>query len=470
MKKRIQIIAFILFLTGCTGNFAELNINPNDPEKAPLTNVLAYAIEEIASLSGEMEMKYPAAFVGYVTKGTYTDVTNYLVKPKEEVWSGLYTGVLTNLDYVIAGAAAEKNQNLRAAALVLKAFALHRAVDIYGKVPCSEAGRARDGLVHPRYDDERFIYKQLFQILDTAQVLFDPLNGGEIGTNDLLYGGDAASWQKFANSLRLRMAIRLSDVDRAWASDELTAILSQPTACPVMAGNADNAGLSFPGGDRIEPWTDQHNSVGDSYMAKPIIDTLIGYNDPRLGFYAEAMSNGSYRGLEVGTDADTEYSRVNDRFVNNPSGTVWLMKFAEVELIRAEAIARGFVQGNARLAYERAIAASCREYGIHDSLITAYLNQAMVAWHGDLKQIHVQKWIALFRQGWEAWAEMRRTDVPNLTPATRSAYSGHNRTPFRFPYPDSEKKLNAGNLPVAVAEDDYFWGYQIWWDTRNGVK
>lgn len=470
MKRASIFITSALLLISCTENFEKINTNPNNSESAPLINVFSYAIEEIASLYGETEMKYPAAFTGYVTKGTYTDVTNYYMAPSDVTWSGIYTDILNNLAYVIEGAEEEGNKNLEAAALILKNYSLQLAVDIYGKVPYFEAGLAESGVIHPLYDEEKEIYYDMLNSLKTANTLFDESEGGDIGESDLLYGGEVSKWKKFGNSLRLRMAIRISNVDEAKSKEEIALVLNNQEENPVLESNDDNAYLTYPGGDWVEPWTDQHNSVGDSYIAKPIIDTLLNYADPRIAFYAEPMDDGSYLGLEIGTDADTSYSRISDRFVNNPTGTVWFMKYAEIELIRAESITRGFVTGDGGNAYKNAIVASCSEYGISDSVISAYLAQPEVLWNHDLKQVYVQKWIALFRQSWEAWAEMRRTDIPTLAPASHSAYTGHNRTPFRFPYPDSEKKLNADNIPSSVTEDDYFWGYQIWWDTRSGVE
>ena len=470
MQRAIIIFTSVVMLFSCTSNFEEINTNPNNPEYAPLINVFSYTIEEMASLYGETEMKYPAAFAGYVTKGTYTDVTNYMIAPSSVVWSGIYIDILTNINYVIAGAEKEGNKNLQAAAIIVKNYALQLAVDIYGKVPYSEAGQASGGLIHPKFDDEKTIYYDMLNSLKIANALFDEAKGGEIGESDILYQGDVNKWKKFGNSLRLRMAIRISNIDEAKSKEEIALILNSPEENPTFESNADNALLAYPGSDWVEPWTKEHNTVGDSYIAKPIVDTLLEYADPRIAIYAEPMANGNYLGLEVGTEADTEFSRVNNRFANNPTGAVWFMKYTEVELIKAEAILRGFVTGNAGEAYQNAIAASCGEYGIADSAIAAYMSQPNVKWDNSLKQVYVQKWISLFRQCWEAWAEMRRTNVPTLLPASHSAYTGHNCTPLRFPYPDSEKKLNSANIPTSVSEDDYYWGYQIWWDTRSGVK
>jgi len=199
---------------------------------------------------------------------------------------------------------------------------------------------------------------------------------------------------------------------------------------------------------------------------------LLNYNDPRLPYYADTMSTGDYIGLEVGEKypSKSSISNVGSLFVGNPAGGVYFMKYAEIEFIKAEAAARGFVTTDAKTAYDAGITASCTEYGIDQSLIDAYLLDPSVVWADDVNQIYVQKWISLFRQGWEAWAEMRRTDVPALPPAVGSNLTGHNRTPFRFPYPTSEQNLNSENIPADVNEVDNYWGYQVWWDTRSGVN
>ncbi len=102
--------------------------------------------------------------------------------------------------------------------------------------------------------------------------------------------------------------------------------------------------------------------------------------------------------------------------------------------------------------------------------IAAYLSGPKVAWADDVNQVYVQKWLSLFHQSWEAWAEVRRTDVPAMDPAANMDYSGHNRPPFRFPYPESEVTSNGANIPGDVVEDDLYWGTRVWWDVRTGVQ
>ncbi|MEN8117862.1 MAG: SusD/RagB family nutrient-binding outer membrane lipoprotein [Bacteroidota bacterium] len=476
MKLKTIIALFgitIFFITSCTQNFEEINTNPNNPDIAPLENVFANVIEDISERFGITEMEYAAAFVGHVTKGTYTEVITYQGSPSTSVWNGTYRSTLSNVNFVIKGAEEAGNVNLQAAAMVLRSYALQMVTDVYGKVPYFEAGKGSEGLIHPVFDSEQDIYNDLILQLETANdMLVDKDLNGIIGLGDLIYDGDIMQWKKFCNSLHLRVAVRMSNIDEAKAKEEIAKILNDPSKYPIFENNSDNAFLAYPGdAEWVEPWTARHSSIGDDWMASAIIDTLVKLSDPRLAEYAEPLKDGTYKGLVVGEDADIKYSRVNDQFVNNPGGSVFYLKYAEVELIKAEAAQRGFWSGgSAQDAYEAAITASCKEYGISSSDISNYMQGAGVAWAGNLNQIYTQKWIALFRQSWEAWAEMRRTDIPTLPPAANSVHSGHNRPPFRFSYPDSEKNLNSKNIPTDVNEVDNYWGYQVWWDTRSGVQ
>ena len=163
-------------------------------------------------------------------------------------------------------------------------------------------------------------------------------------------------------------------------------------------------------------------------------------------------------------------SKAGPHFIQNPAGSVKFLTYAEVEFIKAEAGARNMISLDAGAAYEAGISASMKEYDIADTAITAYLAGPNVTWNNDVAQVNLQKWLSLFHQSWEAWAEMRRTDIPLLGPAANSEKPGHNRPPFRFSYPETEISLNSDNIPDYVNEEDTYWGYQLWWDTRNGVQ
>jgi len=155
------------------------------------------------------------------------------------------------------------------------------------------------------------------------------------------------------------------------------------------------------------------------------------------------------------------------------------MKAASRLFIKAEAYERNLATGDAQAAYEAGVTASCEEHDVAPGQIIAYLSDPNVAWddntgdygYTNLEKIYFQKWISLFKQGHEAWAETRRTDIPQLNAAPGSPYSGHNRPPFRWPYPTYEYNLNPGVPEQWDGEIvDRFWGDQMWWDTRTGVN
>ncbi|RPI43764.1 MAG: SusD/RagB family nutrient-binding outer membrane lipoprotein, partial [Bacteroidetes bacterium] len=317
--------------------------------------------------------------------------------------------------------------------------------------------------------------------------LFDE-GGMAIGVGDFLLNGDVTKWKKFCNSLRLRVAIRMSSVDEATASSVITSILADPQKYPIMTSNADNAYWWFPGvAPDQELWYESMGTIGGAQkqsgwrMQQPIIDALQNHNDPRLPVYADENAYGAYSGHRFGPNdrSDTmnnsfNRSHIGDWFMNDPAGFVPYMHCAEVYFCLAEAYERGLATGNAQEAYETGITMSCSESGqIDPAAITAFLAEPEVAWNSgttsNLDKIALQKWISLFKQSVEGWSEARRTDVPLMTGVAEDYAGSHNRPPFRMAYADEEKSLNT-SFPFDVEETDIFYGTQVWWDTRSGVQ
>jgi len=458
----------ILFSASCTKDFTEINTNPNNPDDAPITNVFAQSLITLSSRFGSNEIEYPASYVGYTSRAQYNDATNYATTPPSYQWTQLLSTFSTNLNLVIEKAEKENLNNTLGAAIVIKALGVQMLVDSYGPVPYFEAGQGGSSNFHPVFDTEKDIYNDLISQLEKANDLFD--NSPEaikIGAGDVLLGNNMDLWKKFGNSMQLRIAIRMSNIDPATSGNIISKILGNPVKYPIIDSNGDNIALAFSGGDWREPWTSASDSYVDIKIGAPLVDILKSLSDPRLEQYASQNGNGEYIGLVIGAEGDDNSSKINPQFVSNETGSVPFMKYTEIEFIKAEAFARNLATGDTKTAYDNAITASLAEYNLD---ATDYLLQPNVAWDSDIDKLYTQKWIALFRQSWEAWAEMRRTDVPTLSPAINSDKTGHNRTPFRFAYPDSEKSLNGSNIPSNINENDIYWGYQIWWDTRTGVN
>ncbi len=486
MKQQlINIIAAAVLITAgqsCTKSFQDINTDPNNPIKAPTTNVLGYVIEDFGAHLYDAwgDMNEPETYSGHLGKIQYIDEARYVFRPGtvSNNWTYYYRD-LKNLQAVINEAATDNATNMQAAALTFQVFIFQKATDTWRDIPYSDAIKGDSGVLTPKYDKQETIYPDLLRRLKTAADLFTKSSIDKLGEGDLIYNGDIKKWQKLCNSLRLRVAMRISGVNASLAQSTVEEVLGNPAKYPVFTSNDDNAFLVWPGTDPyVEPWNSDYQGRDDHAVGAPLVNQLKAFNDPRLPVYAQpAPSDGAYRGVEVGPPGQvsiSQYSRIGKIFRENAAGFTPYMRYAEVMLLTAEAAAKGWNTNGvtAQAAYEGGIKASMGENGITDeAAINSYLQQGGVKWTGDVKQVYLQKWIALFKDGHEAWAESRRTDVPLLPAARGSSYAGHNRAPFRYPYPQQESTLNGANSGPFVAQvKDNFWGQQMWWDTRTGVQ
>jgi len=333
-------------------------------------------------------------------------------------------------------------------------------------MPFTDAISGLNEVTNPEYDEQETIYPALMDSLAKANEMFDPESQRELGAGDLLFEGDVIKWQKFANSLRLRMANRIASV----YPDAVTIrsdILTDDGTYPIMESNDDNAFLYWTvDAPYREPWFADMETRDDHAVATYLIDYLVDNADPRLSVIAYPNKNDVYNGVVPGVAPDNVgdinlYSRIGERYREIADGFTPFMRYAEVKFIEAEANAD-------QNAFEEAIIASCVENGIDAGDAASYASGFDVTVDEDLFS---QKWVALFKQGHEAWAETRRTDIPQMDAAPASPYPGHNRPPFMFPYPTDESNLNSANLaPYAADVVDKFWGKQMWWDERTGVQ
>jgi len=496
MKKIIFIGIFfisLLLLGSCTKGWEEMNIDPNGASDVPAENILINLERSMSDRLGDVWWtgNNTSSYAGHIAKIQYIDENRYIERETTiDDWGDLI-GYQVDLDKIIAKAQAAENPAMEGVAITLKAMLWHIMTDTWGAVPFTEGARGEEGILQPTYDSQQTVYAGILALLETANT---KLAAGGTIKNDIINGNSVDLWQKFANSLHLRVAIRMSNVDPAGAKAELQKILvTSPSTYPILSSNADIVSLEWVGtSPYYEPYYDDQRTRDDHGMCKTFIDALNATSDPRIGEFAyPAASDGLYRGVLAGMSLTQEsatalnsVSRIGYRYRKNPAGSTYWMRYAEVEFIKAEAYLRADLLNDgvkARTAYEAGITASCTEHGVSLDAIGTYLGNTNVAWNGagtwgytNLQKIYYQKWVSLFKQGLEAWAETRRTDIPLIgiapgaTPAT--LLSAHNRPPFRWPYPQSEYSLNEAN--VSTADDgivDRFWGTQMWWDKRTGV-
>jgi len=495
--KRIYIKTFallftVLFATSCTKNWEEMNTDPNNPVDAPLTNVIAHSIRYIGSTMFDswQGMNNFCSYTGQITKIQYIDEAHYQYRDNVvyNAWSNYYETQL-DLSKVMAKAGEAGKNKTEGAMMAFSVYLWQMATDQWGDIPYTEAISGEAGNMTPVYDTPQTIYTSLLTKIEQANDLLATPNAGDnIGEGDIIYHGDFSKWQKFANSVHLRLAMRLANVDESTAKAEVEKVLGNPTKYPIFESRDDEFKLKWPGAPYYEPYyNNRHISNRDDHaVAKTIIDSLLSFGDPRIAAYAKpAADDGVYRGMVEGSTQVGlgTVSRIGAMYRDDPKGYTYFLRYAEVQFIIAEAGVRGWNIGAYTTdgAYHDGIAASFEETGMSADL-DAYMTNPKVALTGvagapfnmdpstDLVKVYIQKWLAMFKEGQELWALQRRTNFPPMSAAPASSYPGHNVGPFRYPYPTTEFELNAAHANAAAAGIvDHFWGKQIFWDVRQGV-
>lgn len=450
----------LLATASCKKELANINKNPNATEN-PQPDYLLTAAEKLtadAYWGVDNNLNSSLLFIQHWAKIQYTDPDRYIFNNSSftSLWKTLYGQSITDLNKVISIGDNLPNNNYKGVALTLRSWVFQILTDAYGDIPYKQAGKI-DSFLTPAYDAQRDVYLGLLADLKTAQTLLDP-SGPTIG-GDAIYGGNIANWKKFVNALRLRIALRIADQEPTLAKQVLTDIQSE--GGNYFSSNSDLAALVYQDSPNQNPVSLTFDTRQDYRISKTIVDRLATLNDPRLPIYAQPTDDAPHgyvgvpNGLLTG-DANnlglSKTSRPGDYF-RAPHAPAVILSYAEVLFDLSEAVSRGFITGDAAGLYNQAVLASLAQYGIKDATVTAnYLGQASVQYNAaNYKQsVGNQKWIALFGQGLEAFAEWRRLDYPQLNPAVAGTLGG--KMPLRFIYPGSEQSLNGANYKQAVAD------------------
>ncbi len=473
MKKKIiqPLYILVLFLaTSCLEDVTSLNKNPKAYQSGTvpagpffsngtrnLVDAMTYGTKDF---SPGITFKILSQ---QFAETTYFDASSYnLTNVGNSFWVSLYRDVL--LDYKEAKQIIAKNptlypevdQNQLAILEIMEVYVYSLIVNTYGDIPYSDAvdaGLKSEALdpdnLTPAYDDAASIYSDLFTRLDAALAAFDE-DADSFGDADVIYGGDIAAWSKFANSLKLKMALTLADVDAAKAKS-----IAESAAPNVFESNDDNALLVYlPVTPNTNPiWVNLIQSEREDFVASNTMMELMqssAVDDPRIPLYYTVDNAGGYSGGIYGrSNSYVTYSKAGEKMTEEEWPGV-LLDYAEVEFYLAEAAQRGFaVGGTAESHYVAGIKASMDYWGA--SNVTAFLADPSVAFATasgtGLQKIAKQKYIALFNRGLEAWTEYRRFDYPafKVPPVTNGDF------PIRYTYPNSEQTSNGGNYTAAAA-------------------
>ena len=461
----LSVLAALLASTAC-GDLTSINDNPNGPTDVQppsmLSNAIQTVVDRVDGPNNNLDTRGGGLWVQYYAEIQYRDEDKYIVRPGVDGEWGFYSGPLEDFQRMINKGVAAGVPNWEAVGRIMKSYVFSVMTDAMGDIPYSEAFQER-ALLTPKYDTQQAIYTALFADLAKASQQIDPAGIG-FSSGDIMYGGDMTTWRKFANSLRLRLAMHLTNVAPATAQSEALAAVT----AGVFASNDESAQLMYlasaPNQNPI--YTNVHVDKRDDYgMSKTLVDSLLSWNDPRLPVFAQLnkdtiLANRTYQGLPNGLldgagPALFYISRFGAYWRETPAAPLALLTYSEVLFLEAEAAERGWISGNAAQLYADAIRASMEQYGIATTAIDAYLAQPRVVYASGaagLTQIAYQKWVSLFMQGMEGWTEVRRTGVPALVPGPNAVLT---KIPERLPYSDNEAVLNKANLDAAVAAQHF---------------
>lgn len=458
MKKIfISIFCLSVLLTSCEVDEG-LNIDQKNPTEVPASGLFTNATRNFFDLmhSANVNLNVWRLYAQYWAQTTYPDESQYNQVTRnipEGIWNTIYRDVLQDLkgarETLEADENAENLQNKLALIEFMEVYAYSVLVDTFGDVPYTEALDPTNP--SPAYDDAATIYADLLSRLDGAISQMNAGEGGFVSTQDPIYGGDIAQWQKAANSLRLRLAMRLADVNTSTSQ----ATAETAANAPLIDENSENFAIEYLGGaPNTNPlWVSLVQSGRTDFVgANTFIDVLQDFNDPRLSVFFQTI-DGEYLGGTYGTaNSPAEFSLPGELLMQ-PDLDGDIITSAEVHFLLAEASARGYnVGGTPEEFYNAGVTASILEWGGTTAEAEAYLAQPDVAWataSGDWKEkIAVQKWISLYNNAYEGWTTWR---LLNNLPLNAPEGMTIDDIPTRFLYPVSESTLNPSSYEAAAS-------------------
>ncbi len=521
ISKKITILAALgaaLGVSSCK-KYLDVNTNPNGAQVATVSTLLPAAQLYLGTAQG-VDLEIAGSFFAqYWTQSPgasqYHNLDQYA--PGQDAfiyaWNNLYSAN-ENFFQLYKLADSQKAAPYMAISLLMQAYTFQLITDAWGDVPFTQAlkGQYADGhIVNPKYDSQMVVYNGILAYIDSANVLLAK-GGTAPKSDDLVYGGDMTKWQEFANTLALRIYMRMSEINPTATAAGIAALYANPTTATFIGAQAgDDAvikyGFNSANSNPLYAEETGLQNIQNFVASNTCLDSLISNNDPRLYlFYQPVSGSASFAGLPqglyngvaytgysfptvyVGADAQNLGKTTN---FNSGNAPVNFITSYESFFLQAEAVARGWAPATTSdndLFYD-GIQASFNYYSAqlsdvygppvdssnplsisiyHDYISGLGLGTAPGAWTvypatgttaQKIQYIIVQKWFAMCgNQGFEAWCEWRRTGYPNWFTYSVSSIIG-NTFPKRLTYPSNESTVNSsfpGLQPLTA---------KVWWDS-----
>jgi hypothetical protein len=478
----VRMLLVPLMVVSCTGDFSEINTNPNTSVAATPESLLAPAIHDVVIKNQDRAMRIGNELMQvHVTTVDSREFHRYQIRPSESdyMWRNWYLQ-LTNIKDIYTNAEFTQQpayKTFMGISLILETWVTSMVTDMFGNVPYSEANKGKEGEITPKFDRQEDIYEDLFKKLEAANEL---LSAGtnfpeDIKTLDPLYQGNALLWRKFGNSLYLRLLLRVSGKSSMDAGAIIKKIVEDlPANYPVFSSNTESAILKFtttaPLTSAFFTWRDLDFN-GDKGYSDFFINNLNAWGDPRLSRWA-TLASGVYIGIPSGwapgqtpeLQSTLPTSLKSEPLLGN------IMNYAELQFILAEAALQGYISADPKTYYDQGVTNAITHWALE--VPTGHLEKEEVMWNEDgdieskMERIHVQKYYTLFFTDFQQWYEFRRTGHPVLPVGEGVLNDGV--MPSRLTYPINVQALNSANYNDAVAAmggDNI--NVKVWWDKED---
>ena len=457
LKNLVLVLSLMLIsLSGCESDWIdnELNIDPDSPGDVPMALILPGVQQSMGYvLAGNDNARtnniWTQHFDG-VSRQAYTEARYQLTSADVgNIWDATYTDILMNLDVLVEKSKTEgfESPHYTGIAQTMQATTLGITTDIFGDIPFSQALGGGQGNLKPAYDTQEQIYDTIFELLNNAVVnLAAPASENVLPVRgDIIYGGDLSKWIKAAYSIKARHYLQLSNV-----LGEEAYTLALEAAENGFASNADNYFVPFEDANQ-NPLFQFMEQRGDIRMGATFVNLLLATDDPRLPFYVAENADGEFVGSIAGSE--NANASLPGPYAADPDSPVYLMTYAELKFIQAEAFLALGKPALATEAFEEAVRASVLM--VTGEPFTEWLEENIFGGTVTLEEIITQKYISGFATN-QPYNDFRRTGFPVLPLAEGAVLS---EIPVRFPYPQSELDYNTANVPSARQLTD-----NLWWD------
>ena len=486
MKKIIGLFfASLMVLTSCQDDL-DINTNPNTPQEINKGLALSAAEASIATVMGGELFNTGGMLAQFYTQapsaGQYDDIDQYNMATDHanRMWSELYAGALNDLEFVKNESQKEENTGTYLIATVLQAYTFQYLVDVFGDVPYMDALKGSDN-ISPAPTPGEEIYSDLLVKINDAVASYEanPVDS-DVDGQDFIYGADMEKWVQFANTLKLKIYLRMAYTSKADASAVMALIdednFIQENAAFAAFGTALNKRNPY-----YEVQIDYLGNVND-VASNSLMEFYLRNGDPRVEAVYTTNSDGDYVGIEQGEGLGTALGGVQASELSRPDigaqHPVYFMSVPESKFLQAEAQLRYGDESSAEIKYNEGVTASFNLYGVDPTgFVGAGSNYEYTSTGDvevDLEQIIVQKWASLANiNNVEAWVEAKRTGYPILTTAEDPNYEDGRRlvslgsiltgmqVPQTLYYPESEVDRNKN----VTQKTDLL--QKVWWNQKS---